>query len=78
MGDALIGYLHSLTEHQGRKISSATIRERGYYPVGGRKRIDRIISSCIPFKGILERENVVYLSPSYYFAPPFSATIVIP
>ena len=47
LGDALIGFLHSsLTKHQGRKISSAAIREQGYYPVGGRKRIDRIISAC--------------------------------
>ena len=46
-GDALIGYLHSLIDHQGRKVSSATIRENGYYPVGGRKRIDRIIAPCI-------------------------------
>ena len=33
LGDALIGFLHSLTKHQGRKISSAAIREYGYYPV---------------------------------------------
>ena len=47
LGDALIGYLHSHTEHQGRKITTAAIRESGYYPVGGRKRIDRIIAACI-------------------------------
>ena len=46
-GDALIGYLHSLTEHSGRKTTSFAIREKGYYPVGGRRRIDRIISACI-------------------------------
>ena len=34
-GDALIGYLHSLIEHQGRKITSATIREYEYFLVGG-------------------------------------------
>ena len=44
----MIGYLHSVTEHQGRKTTTFAIRERGYYPVGGRRRIDRIISACIP------------------------------
>ena len=51
-GDALIGYLHSLTEHQGRKTTSSAIREQGYYPIGGRKRIDRIISNCISCRTI--------------------------
>ena len=46
-GDALIGSIHSKTEHQGRKITSSLIREAGYHPIGGRRRIDRIISSCI-------------------------------
>ena len=27
-GDALCGYLHSLTKHQGRKVTSTTIREK--------------------------------------------------
>ena len=45
-GDALCGYLHSLTEHQGRKITSATIREQGYHPLRGNRRIRRIINKC--------------------------------
>jgi hypothetical protein len=35
-GDALVGYLHSQTQHQGRKTTTALIRSTGSYPVGGR------------------------------------------
>jgi hypothetical protein len=34
-GDALVGYLHSQTQHQGRKTTTASIRSTGFYPVGG-------------------------------------------
>ena len=34
-------------EDQGRKISSSVIREDGFCPVGGRKRIDRLLRDCI-------------------------------
>ena len=47
LGDALIGYLHAQTEHQGRKITASHIREQGYYPLGGKKRVTRIIAACI-------------------------------
>ena len=47
LGDALLGSVHAKTEHQGRKISSSSIREAGYFPIGGRRRIDRIIASCV-------------------------------
>ena len=45
-GDALCGYLHSLTKHQGRKVTFATIREKGYHPLGGLRRIKNLISKC--------------------------------
>ena len=47
LGDALLGSIHAKTEHQGRKISSSSIREAGYFPIGGRRRVDRIIASCV-------------------------------
>merc|ERR1712074_150059 len=47
-GDALIGYIHANGQHQGRKISSSLIREAGFCPVGGRRRNDRLVSTCIP------------------------------
>ena len=47
LGDALLGYLHANSAHQGRKISSSVIREDGFCPVGGRKRIDRLLRDCI-------------------------------
>ena len=34
LGDALIGFVHSSTEHQGRKISSATLRTQGFFSSG--------------------------------------------
>ena len=46
-GDALLGHLHNETQHQGRKITSSAIREEGFCPIGGRRRIDRIVASCI-------------------------------
>ena len=45
-GDALLGYIHANGQHEGRKISSSLIREEGFWPVGGRRRIDRIISTA--------------------------------
>ena len=48
LGDALIGYLHDASGHQGRKINAAAIREKGYSIIGGRRRLQRIISSCLP------------------------------
>ena len=45
-GDALIGDLHSQTEHQGRKITYGLIRERGYHPIGGSNTVRRIIQAC--------------------------------
>ena len=48
LGDALIGYLHASIQHQGRKITAATIREQGYCVVGSKKRIQRIITACVP------------------------------
>ena len=48
LGDALIGYIHhDASAHQGRKVNAAVFRERGYSIVGGRRRLQRIISSCI-------------------------------
>ena len=47
LGDALIGYIHHNSGHQGRKVNAGIIREQGYSVVGGRKRIQRIIGSCI-------------------------------
>ena len=47
-GDALIGYLHSKTEHQGRKITSAAIRDLGFCFIGGRSRISRITATRVP------------------------------
>ena len=52
LGDALLGSIHAKTEHQGRKISSSSIREAGYFPIGGRRRIDRIIASCVLCRAI--------------------------
>merc|ERR1712074_316392 len=51
LGDALLGDIHAnSSQHQGRKVSSSAIREAGFYPVGGRERIDRLIRGCIPCK----------------------------
>ena len=47
LGDALIGYIHSVMPHQGRKITSASVREYGFSAVGGKRRISRIISACL-------------------------------
>ena len=47
-GDGLIGYIHAKIPHQGRKISSSAIREEGFWPIGSRRRIDRLVSTCIP------------------------------
>ena len=47
LGDALIGQIHHSTGHQGRKVNAAIIRENGYSVLGGRKRIQKIISACV-------------------------------
>ena len=46
-GDALIGYIHAnKAVHQGRIVTSAMIREEGYMPLGGRRRINKLIREC--------------------------------
>ena len=46
-GDDLVGYLHSQTLHQGRKTMMASIRKAGFYPLGGRHRVDQLIANCV-------------------------------
>ena len=46
-GDALIGYLHNGALHQGRKITLGAIRDAGYIPFGGRRRISKLINGCM-------------------------------
>ena len=38
---------NTLACHQGRVITMATLRDEGYLPMGGRRRVSRIISSCL-------------------------------
>ena len=47
-GDALMNHIHSILAcHQGRVVTMATLREDPYLPVGGRKGVSRLISSCL-------------------------------
>merc|ERR1712082_61016 len=48
LGDALLGSIHADTQHQGRKVFFSAIREAGYYPIGGLRRIRHLISTCVP------------------------------
>ena len=46
-GDALVGYIHAnKAAHQGRIITNAMIREEGYIAIGGKQRINKLISKC--------------------------------
>ena len=77
-GDTLLGYLHSKTEHQGRKITTASIREEGFWPVGGRNRIDRIVATCVPCRALraptMTQKWLTY--PNRDFTGPHPSTIV--
>ena len=46
-GDALLGYLHASTEHQGRTITTGWIRNEGYIAAYGNSTVRRIIDKCI-------------------------------
>ena len=46
-GDALIGFIHAKrAQHQGRVITASTLRDEGYIPLGGRRRLSRILEAC--------------------------------
>ena len=47
-GDALIGYIHAKKAvHQGRVITLAMLRDEGFVPLGGRRRIHGLIGRCV-------------------------------
>merc|ERR1711873_218911 len=74
-GDALIGYIHAKTDHQGRKISSSAIREAGFWPVGGRRRIDRLVATCVPCRTLraptMNQKMADLPEHRLYKTPPF-------
>ena len=74
-GDALLGYLHSKTEHQGRKITSSAIRDAGFWPIGGRSRIDRITATCVPCRTLraptMTQKMADLPEQRLYRTPPF-------
>ena len=37
---------------KGRKVTSSAIREAGFWPVGSRRRIDRLVSTCVPCRAL--------------------------
>ena len=47
MGLALIENIHASTEHAGRKITTLTVRQKGYHLVGGQRTIDDMIRNCV-------------------------------
>ena len=74
-GDALLGYLHSKTEHQGRKITTSAVREAGFCPLGGSNRIRRIISTCVPCRTLraptMSQKMADLPEQRLYRTPPF-------
>ena len=74
-GNALIGYIHANTDHQGHKISSSAIREAGFWPVGGRRRIDRLVSTCVPCRTLraptMNQKMADLPEQRLYKTPPF-------
>ena len=74
-GDALLGFVHANKDHPGRKQSSHAIREAGYCPVGGRRRIDRIVSQCIPCRTLrgpaMSQKMADLPEHRHYKTPPF-------
>ena len=80
LGDALIGYLHNQIHHQGRKITASHIREQGFEPVGGRKRICRLISACIScriLRAPLMKQKMADLPETRLHQTPPSTTVVL-
>ena len=62
--DALIGYIHAKILHQGRKISLSAIREEGFWPIGSRRLIDRLVStyiSCRTLRAPFMNQKMAYL-----------------
>ena len=46
--DSFLQYLHAVeARHQGRYITYGMIRNQGYLPEGGRRRIQRLLSKCV-------------------------------
>ena len=74
-GDALLGFIHAETQHQGRKIFISAIREAGYCPVGGRRRTSNLISSCVSCRilraPLMSQKMADLPEERLYKTPPF-------
>ena len=43
-----IGFIHSaVAKHQGRVVTMAILMKEGYYPLKGKRRVSKIIDSCL-------------------------------
>ena len=78
-GDAFIGYIHAKKAiHQGRIVTNAMIREEGFLPLGGRKRIDRLIYKCVECRRLrgrpMQQKMADLPSQRLEATPPFQCT----
>ena len=75
LGDALLGFIHANTQHQGRKIFSSAIREAGYCPIGGRRRTDHLVATCMPCRilraPLMSQKMADLPAERLYRTPPF-------
>merc|ERR1712015_208641 len=75
LGDALIGHLHASQLHQGRRITSASIRDQGYSVVGGKQRIQRVIATCTACRMLrappMQQKMADLPKERLYRTPPF-------
>jgi hypothetical protein len=72
----LVRHFHSLAKHQGRHITSGTIRNAGYWITGGKRLISSVIYKCVQcrkLRGQMEHQKMADLPPERLEpSPPFT------
>ena len=72
----LIRHYHALAQHQGRHITSGTIRNAGFWIIGGKRMISSVIYNCVKcrkLRGNFERQKMADLpADRLEVCPPFT------
>lgn len=72
----LVRHFHSLAKHQGRHITSGTIRNAGFWIIGGKRLISSVIHKCVKcrkLRGQMEHQKMADLPPERVEpSPPFT------
>ena len=78
-GDAFIGYIHAnKAKHQEKIVTNDMIREEGFLPLGGKKRIDKLLQRCVECRRLrgkpMQQKMADLTSQRLEKTPPFQCS----